>query len=122
TKIAHRARQPGSVSSLKRVLRHETRRRLMDRRYKSASIRSLEEHMIESDRTSRPAPLSTAYAAAARSLGRRLRYMRGQLGISQQELALQVGIHRTYISRLERGTIMPRLSTLVRLAIYLKSM
>ena len=76
--------------------------------------------MIESDRTSRPAPLSTAYAAAARSLGRRLRYMRGQLGISQQELALQVGIHRTYISRLERGTIMPRLSTLVRLAIHLK--
>jgi transcriptional regulator with XRE-family HTH domain len=76
--------------------------------------------MIESDKTSRPAPLSTAYASAARSLGRRLRYLRGQLGVSQQELALKVGIHRTYISRLERGTVMPRLSTLVRLAMYLK--
>ena len=76
--------------------------------------------MTESDKTSRPAPLSAAYASAARSLGRRLRYLRGQLGVSQQELALKVGIHRTYISRLERGTVMPRLSTLVRLAMYLK--
>ena len=76
--------------------------------------------MTESDKTSRPAPLSTAYASAARSLGRRLRYMRGQLGISQQELGKSIGIHRTYISRLERGTVMPRLSTLVRLAMYLK--
>ena len=76
--------------------------------------------MTESDKTSRPAPLSAAYASAARSLGRRLRYLRGKLGVSQQELALKVGIHRTYISRLERGKILPRLSTLVCLAMYME--
>jgi transcriptional regulator with XRE-family HTH domain len=76
--------------------------------------------MTESDKTSRPTPLSTAYASAARSIGRRLRYMRGQLGISQQELGKNIGIHRSYVSRLERGTILPRFSTLVRLAMYLK--
>ena len=41
---------------------------------------------------------------------------RDVLGISQEELASRAGLHRTYISDIERGARNPSLATLVRLA------
>lgn len=38
-----------------------------------------------------------------RSFGCRVRDRRKQLGISQEELADQCGLHRTYIGSIERG-------------------
>jgi transcriptional regulator with XRE-family HTH domain len=38
------------------------------------------------------------------------------LGISQEELASRAGLHRTYISDIERGARNPSLKTLSRLA------
>src|SRR5579864_9011164 len=52
----------------------------------------------------------------AKALGRRLRYLRAQTGLTQLELSRIVSMHRTYISRVESGRILPRYVTLVRLA------
>jgi len=52
----------------------------------------------------------------ARNLGRRLRYLRAQTGLTQSELGRKASMDRAYISRLERGRILPRYSALVRLA------
>lgn len=41
---------------------------------------------------------------------------REELGISQEELAHRAGLHRTYISDIERGARNPSLKTLSRLA------
>jgi transcriptional regulator with XRE-family HTH domain len=41
---------------------------------------------------------------------------RETLGISQEELASRAGLHRTYISDIERGARNPSLKTLSRLA------
>ena len=52
-----------------------------------------------------------------KDLGRRLRYMRARLGITQCELARRTtGMSRAYLSKLEHGKILPRYTTLVRLA------
>jgi len=45
-----------------------------------------------------------------------LRELRSNAGLSQEELADQSGLHRTYISLLERGLRMPSLSTLFLLS------
>jgi transcriptional regulator with XRE-family HTH domain len=53
----------------------------------------------------------------AQTLGRRLRFLRARLGVSQQELAHRASLARSYLSALERGKAgSPRLLTLVRLA------
>jgi len=52
----------------------------------------------------------------AKALGRRLRYLRAQTGLTQLELARRASMNRTYVSRLERGRILPRYVALVRLA------
>ena|ERR1035437_4372462 len=52
----------------------------------------------------------------ARSLGRKLRYLRAQSGYTQSELSKDLGMGRAYISKLERGRVLPRYITLVRLA------
>jgi transcriptional regulator with XRE-family HTH domain len=52
----------------------------------------------------------------ARALGRRLRYLRAQTGLTQLELARKASMDRAYISHLERGRILPRYVALVRLA------
>jgi transcriptional regulator with XRE-family HTH domain len=54
-----------------------------------------------------------------KSFGLRLRAKRDMLGISQEELADRSGIHRTYVSQLERGLKSPSLSTLYALALAL---
>lgn len=41
---------------------------------------------------------------------------RESLGLSQEELAQRAGLHRTYVSDIERGARNPSLKTLCRLA------
>jgi len=50
------------------------------------------------------------------SLGEILRQLRKERGLSQEELALESGYHRTYISLLERGQKNPLLRTIFELA------
>jgi transcriptional regulator with XRE-family HTH domain len=50
------------------------------------------------------------------AFARRLRETRAASGLTQERLALRSGLHRTEISKLDRGMTDPRLSTLVRLA------
>jgi transcriptional regulator with XRE-family HTH domain len=38
-----------------------------------------------------------------RAFGDRLRSLRHEVGISQEELAFRAGLHRTYVSSVERG-------------------
>ena len=45
-----------------------------------------------------------------------LRTTRNAAGLSQQELALEAGLDRTYISLLERGLRQPTLSTIFQLS------
>lgn len=44
-----------------------------------------------------------------------LKRLRAQKGISQEKLGFESGLHRTYISQLERGLKSPSLKTLERL-------
>lgn len=52
-------------------------------------------------------------------LATNLRRLRTEKGLSQEQFAFEVGIHRTYISDLERGTRNPTISVVERLAQYL---
>lgn len=51
-----------------------------------------------------------------RRLGSRLQRLRQDLGISQEELADRAGIHRTYVSGVERGIRNPTVTVLEKLA------
>lgn len=51
-----------------------------------------------------------------RLLGRNVRAQRRRLGLSQEELALEAGMKRAYVSDLERGTRNPSVRALGRLA------
>jgi len=48
--------------------------------------------------------------------GKELRKARTSVGISQEKLALKVGLDRTYISMLERGLRQPSLTTIFLLS------
>jgi transcriptional regulator with XRE-family HTH domain len=50
-----------------------------------------------------------------RAFGAQLRHSRLASGISQEELAYRTGMHRTYISLLERGARTPSLDIVFRL-------
>lgn len=50
------------------------------------------------------------------AFGEILRQLRNKTGFSQEQLALDCGLDRTYISLLERGLRQPTLSTLFTLA------
>jgi transcriptional regulator with XRE-family HTH domain len=62
---------------------------------------------------------------ADRSLQRRfgevVRKFRQAIGISQEELADRAGLHRTYISLLERGLRTPSLTVIAQLATALET-
>ncbi|WP_420631747.1 helix-turn-helix domain-containing protein [Candidatus Leptofilum sp.] len=49
-----------------------------------------------------------------------LRELRVSKGFSQESLAQEVGIHRTYVSQLERGLKSPSLKTLYKIAYVLE--
>ena len=53
---------------------------------------------------------------APRLFGARVQELRAQRGISQEELAFQSGLHRTYVSSVERGRRNVSLVTVYRLA------
>ncbi len=52
-------------------------------------------------------------------LGMRIVYLRKQLGWSQEDLALEAGINKNYLSDLERGRRNPTLRVLEKIAIAL---
>jgi transcriptional regulator with XRE-family HTH domain len=52
----------------------------------------------------------------ATQFGSNLRYCRRRADLSQEELGYAASLHRTEISLLERGTRVPRIDTLVKLA------
>ncbi|MYL71729.1 helix-turn-helix domain-containing protein [Halobacillus litoralis] len=51
-----------------------------------------------------------------KAVGRKIKQLREEKGISQEEFAYLVGIDRTYISFIERGRRAPRLPMLYRIA------
>ena len=50
------------------------------------------------------------------SLGRNLRRLRQQKGWSQEKFAFEAGVHRTYVSDLERGARNPTIKVIDKLA------
>ena len=54
--------------------------------------------------------------AISRAFGIVLRQLREKRGLSQEALALQCGLDRTYVSLLERGLRQPSLKTVFALA------
>lgn len=60
--------------------------------------------------------LSTNRHALQEAFGAVVRDRRRELHISQEELAAEAGLHRTYISLLERGERNPSLAVMAQLA------
>jgi transcriptional regulator with XRE-family HTH domain len=56
----------------------------------------------------------------SRILGRNVRELRKRKGMSQEELALETGMKRSYVSDIERGTRNPSVKAIARLAAALK--
>jgi transcriptional regulator with XRE-family HTH domain len=54
--------------------------------------------------------------AASKAFGERLRDLRAQQGLSQDQLSDNTDVHPTAIGRFERGKREPRLTTILRLA------
>ena len=57
-----------------------------------------------------------AVSGLHRRFGRVIRRHREALGLSQEEFAYEVGVHRTYVSLVERGAGNPSLSVIESLA------
>jgi len=53
---------------------------------------------------------------ATKHFGRRVRERRKKMRLSQEDFADRVGLDRTYVSGIERGTRNPTLATMKRLA------
>lgn len=54
--------------------------------------------------------------SVARRFGENLVHRRKTAGLSQEQLGLRAGLHRTEIGLLERGARVPRIDTLLKLA------
>ena len=65
-------------------------------------------------------PRTTA-RSAERLLGQEISKLRRNRGISQEELGFQAGIHRTYVSQIERGLKSPTLAVILKLTQALNS-
>ena len=59
-----------------------------------------------------PAPISPVHGA----VGAELRHLRLARGLTQQEVANRVGVHRTYVNQVEAGSRNVSLGILARLA------
>jgi transcriptional regulator with XRE-family HTH domain len=57
-----------------------------------------------------------AAEALARCFGENIVVARRRADLSQEELGVRASLHRTEISKLERGLRLPRIDTLVKLA------
>lgn len=55
-----------------------------------------------------------------KSFGLVIRQMRKELGLSQEALADEASLDRTFVSQLETGTKQPSLTTIFRLAVALR--
>lgn len=51
-----------------------------------------------------------------KTFGRQIAALLKRLGIFQEELGFRAGIHRTYVSQLERGMKSPTLGVILKLA------
>lgn len=60
--------------------------------------------------------MNATKSKVARAFGEALRMARKEAGLSQEALALQSGIDRTFVSMLERGIRQPALSTVFALS------
>ena len=49
-------------------------------------------------------------------LGMRIKYLRKQKGMSQEDLALESGVNKNYLSDLERGNRNPTVKVLAKIA------
>lgn len=58
--------------------------------------------------------------AMLKSLGKRIRELRNERGLSQEKLAELAGIHENHVRRIEGGTANPSYVVLVKLARALK--
>ena len=56
---------------------------------------------------------------AAQAFGKILREMRLEAGLTQEQLGLEAGVRRTFVSLLELGEQQPTLTTIAKLAIAL---
>jgi transcriptional regulator with XRE-family HTH domain len=56
---------------------------------------------------------------AAEEFGRRVRFRRTRLDLSQERLGELAGLHRTYVGHVERGEVNPSLHNIIRLAVAL---
>jgi transcriptional regulator with XRE-family HTH domain len=52
----------------------------------------------------------------AKAFGQRVRQLRHTQGLSQEELAHHVGLHRTYMGGIERGERNPSLKNIAKIA------
>lgn len=58
----------------------------------------------------------TIRSPAHAAFGQAIRGIRNRRGVSQESLALQCGLDRTYISGIERGTRNPSLTNILKIA------
>ena len=56
---------------------------------------------------------------ASKQLGLRIKYLRGMRRLSQEDLALESGVNKNYLSDLERGMRNPTVKVLEKIAIAL---
>lgn len=62
-------------------------------------------------------PLNSQHVTAIQTeVGGLIRRLRTRRGVTQAELASRTGVHRTYLSRTERGRVMPSVITLMQIA------
>ncbi|QNM98193.1 helix-turn-helix domain-containing protein [Chitinimonas koreensis] len=59
---------------------------------------------------------SRDYETLRRDISHNLRRLRRDAGLSQEELSLQAGLDRSYVSRIERAVVNPSLMVLATLA------
>lgn len=58
--------------------------------------------------------MDKAFEQLRNTLGSNVRRLRGERGLSQEQLAFKAGIDRTYVSQIERAVINPSLLVLYR--------
>lgn len=67
-----------------------------------------------------PAELAKLRKPISKKVGKQLRKIRKQKGLSQEELAHKAGLYRTYVGHIETGARLPNVFTLWRLAKVMK--